>query len=94
MVEFYSLSADLDNMLDWEDSSLMEWEDLPRLSWTEIKRIENNREKARRIRRVKVQRRALLLMISIKNQERMEISEWPARILLEVIFSHQRLAGT
>ena len=40
-------------MMDWEDN-MMEWEDLPSLSWTEILRIEGNREKAKRLRRVKI----------------------------------------
>ena len=83
MVESNSLPADLDNMMDWEDSSMMEWKDLPRLSWTEIMRIEENREKARRIRRVNVQRRALLPMLSIRSQERMEVAEWLARMPLD-----------
>ena len=45
---------------------MMEWEDPPSLSWSEIKRMEDNREKAKRLRRVKIQRKALLLIIRKK----------------------------
>ena len=62
---------------------MMEWEDLPSLSWLEIKIMEDNREKAKRLRRVKIQRRALLLIISKKKQERMEVSEWLVRTIMD-----------
>ena len=62
---------------------MMEWEDLPSLSWKEIERIEGNREKAKRLRRVKIQRKALLLIINKKKQERMEVSEWIVRMIMD-----------
>ena len=45
--------------------------------------MEDNREKAKRLRRVKIQRRALLLIISKKKQERMEVSEWLVRTIMD-----------
>ena len=60
---------------------MMEWEDTPSLSWKEIERMERNREKAKRLRRIKIQRRALLLKLSRKKHERMEVTPPTASLL-------------
>ena len=49
-----SLSLD-NNMMDWEDD-VMKWEETPSLSWKEIERMERNREKAKRLGRIKIQK--------------------------------------
>ena len=64
-----------DSMMDWEDN-MMEWDDLPTLSWSEVLKMGNNREKAKRWRRAKVQRQALLQSLEKKSQERLKMSKW------------------
>ena len=64
-----------ESVMEWEDDT-MEWDDLPTLSWSAIERMENNREKARRCRRAKIQKQTLLQSLERKNQERLEISDW------------------
>ena len=45
--------------------------------------MEGNREKAKRLRRVKIQRKALLVIINKKKQERMEVSEWMVPVIMD-----------
>ena len=64
-----------DSRMEWEDN-MMDWDNLPTPGWSAIMKMEKSREKAKRWRRARIQKLALLQSLERKSQERQEISAW------------------
>ena len=70
-----------------EQEELKEWEDFPHISLSIIKKMEESRDRALRIRRAAAQKKAMLIKLESRREERKELEQHLMDLLIESSWS-------